>query len=117
MSIESKAYTALVGDTALMALATGGVFPVQLPDDASLPAVVYQIVDAIPAASGSAMTLNTSRVQISCMAASIGTARAMRDAVMAVAHGEGWRFELGPELKNDEGTFYMVPVDVRYEGA
>jgi hypothetical protein len=109
-------YTALKAATGFTTLATGGLFPVQLPDNASLPAAVYEVISGAPSGSGKTATLNEYRVQVSCMAASIDTARSMRDAVMAVAFGAGWRWSLGPELRNDEGTFYLVPVDLMFEG-
>lgn len=116
MSVESVVYLALTGDATLAGVATGGVFPVQLPDDAGLPAAVYEVVSGSPAASGKLYTVNEYRVQVSCMAAAVDTARAMRDAVIGVAFGRGWRWSLGPELRNDVGTFYLVPVDLMFEG-
>ena len=116
MSVESTVYTTLKAATAFTGLATGGLWPVQLPDNASLPAAVYEVISGVPTASGKTAAVNEYRVQVSCMAASIDTARSMRDAVAGVAFSSGWRWSLGPELRNDVGTFYLVPVDLMFEG-
>jgi hypothetical protein len=92
--IDAGLYTLLSGDSALTALATGGIFAVAAPDDASkYPCVAYSFV------GGSAEpTMNTSgvyrqRIELNGLAFDRPTAAAIRAAIIKAL--DGWRQLLG----------------------
>ena len=108
MTVEATLYTTLKADSTFSGLATGGIWPIQVPNDATLPAAAYGIIDMIPIASGS---LGRARVQVSCFTSSLPAARSMRDALIDIAESNSWTYSVGPEILDDEGKIYLVPVD------
>ena len=109
MSINAYFYSTLSGDATWAALATGGLFAGTLPDNPSFPAASYFSVDVVPVGSN---LVGQTRIQVSHYAVSYDTAHAMADACVDVAHDNGWAWEIGPDLWDDVGNHWVVPVDV-----
>ena len=117
MSVESDVYDAITGDSPLMALATGGVWPWPLPDNASFPSIVYMLVSDVPMASAKSGSFNSYRVQVSLCAtgnSSYEATRQMRDALQNIIDGKSnWqKIIIGPDAYDDTGKFRYLPVDI-----
>lgn len=86
--IEESLNTYLRGHALVSAEVGHNVFPDQVPDDASYPAVVYQVitrrnVHSMSGASGLEFPL----IQIGCWARKRSTAKAIRNAVVSALDG------------------------------
>jgi hypothetical protein len=94
--IEDALRAVLVADADVSALAFERVWPIRLPQSATLPAVVYQRVSTIGAiALDSPVGPTRSRVQLSAWAATFGQARQLGEAMVAAL--SGYRGEAGGE--------------------
>lgn len=109
MTVEATVYTTLKADSTYNGLITGGLWPVILPDDVDAPAAAYSIVDIVPVASGS---IGRARVQVDNFAVSEISVRSMRDALIDIANAQLWTYVIGPEMWDDAGKFFHLPVDL-----
>ena len=74
--IESSIYTAI------KSLAGGRVYPIVIPDTASLPAIVYQRISSVPVNSLDGDTgLDSVRIQISAWALTYKEAKNLSDTI------------------------------------
>ena len=82
--IQADIYTAITIDPAVQAIAGTRVYPVRLPREAVLPAVVYQVegVDPVNNLAGDS-GLDNSVIEIVCWAKDYATAQALAAAVRA----------------------------------
>jgi hypothetical protein len=84
---ESELRTLLLGQPAIAALVGERVYPVTLPQGATLPAMTYQVISG--AGDGDAHTgpgLSRRRYQFDCWAATYGTAAALGLALVQAVH-------------------------------
>lgn len=109
MSINAHFYSTLTGNSAWTTLTTGGLYAGQLPDNPSLPAASYFSVDVVPVGSN---LVGQTRIQVNHCAVSYDVAHNMADACVDVAHANGWGWQIGPDLWEDVGGYWVVPVDV-----
>lgn len=80
--IEPMIYTHLAGQAGVSALVGARIYPLIMPQDGALPALVYTIVSAVPINSlGGFSGLINPRVQIDCWAKTYGQAKALAEAV------------------------------------
>lgn len=86
--IEDALRAVLIADADVAALVTARVWPMKLPQTATLPAVVYQRVSTIGGVGLAAPVGPTrSRVQFSAWAATFGQARQLGEAVVHALNG------------------------------
>jgi hypothetical protein len=76
--IESSIYTAI------KTLASGRVYPIVLPDTATLPAIIYQRISSVPVTSLDGDTgLDSVRIQISVWSTTYKEAKELSETVRA----------------------------------
>jgi len=110
MSLESSVYSAVTGDGTIGALIGTRLYPDVAPDDATFPAMVYQVLTQVPIGSNGC---TQSRVQIDSYAASYTVVITMRDALIALANATGhWRYNAGPDFYEDDTELYRKVVEV-----
>ena len=115
--LQHASITALVGDRRALG---------QLPQGAAMPALVYQVVDGIPQPNldyTDGPQMARSRIQITALAASIPSAKALHSALRSVLdfkHNSvvagktivSCRFAfLGPMDKDNDAGIWMQPAD------
>lgn len=88
MSIETGIYAVLTGDAGVSALVGTRIYPLVVPQDASLPAIAYQRVSGGPTYTqdGDA-NLTPARFQFTCLGSSYSQAKAVATAVRAAISG------------------------------
>lgn len=111
MSVETDFYSAVTGDATMTALVGTRVYPAILPDNATLPALVYSVISQAPIGSGGC---ESTRVQVDCYAATYLTGvKALRDGLLALAQATGnWTHVAGPDFWEDELNIYRQVVDI-----
>lgn len=88
MTVNTAIYTQLSGDATLSALVSTRIYPVNAPQDAALPLVVYQRVSGPVGYSQSGATgLTWPRYQFVCKAATFDGVRAVADALYSAMDG------------------------------
>lgn len=85
--IEQSLYNALVGSAAVTALCANRIYPVQLPEQATMPAIEYQFISAVSAATLTSSGMFRTRVQIGCWGNNYGDAAKLRAAVLDLLDG------------------------------
>ena len=88
MSIESGLYAHLTSDPDVSALVGDRIYPLLVPQDATLPAIAYQRIstgrdETHTGPSG----LSQARIQLTCIADSYDAAKAVADAVRSSLDG------------------------------
>lgn len=118
MSIESGLYTHLTNDPDVSALVGDRIYPLLVPQDASLPAIAYQRIstgreEAHTGPSG----LCSARIQLTCIADSYESAKSVADAVRKSLDGFSGTmgtFEVGACFvvndRDDWASSFDVPV-------
>lgn len=83
--IEAAIRTHLIGDAGLAALVAARVYPVQLPQRPTLPALTYQRISTVPTQTRGEAAANheRTRFQIDCWAADYDSMLAVRTALGA----------------------------------
>jgi hypothetical protein len=84
MSPGQRVHAALLDSSAVTALAGARIYPMQLPPNVALPAVVYSVISKIDQESfesSTATTLKQSRVQVDSYAKQYVDAQALADAI------------------------------------
>lgn len=126
MSIEGAIYARLSNYSALAALVSDRIYPVHLPQDSALPAVVFQKVSGIPVPALVADTdLIEARYQVTCIAESYDAAtgvKAVADQVRAALRRykgtldstkiEDVQIIDETDLYDDDDKLYLVAIDV-----
>lgn len=84
MTIADDIYTTLTGDAGVSALVSTRVYPMDMPQNATLPALTYTRVSETPLVNldGENATRN-SRYQVDCFASTYTGAQALAEAVKA----------------------------------
>lgn len=107
MSIESAIVDCLEHHVGLSALVGARVYPLVLPQDAEVPAVVYQRVSAPRVhAIGGASFLASPRFQFTCWGATYASAKAVAEQVIAALDGV-----LGSIGEEDEAPQWFAQLD------
>ncbi|MFA5160921.1 MAG: DUF3168 domain-containing protein [Elusimicrobiales bacterium] len=89
MSVEQTLYDLLRQDTGVSAIAGDRLYPVRLPDEVMLPAMVYAKVSCIRYAShGGPSKLASSRFQLDCYSADYLEAKRLALAAVSALHGK-----------------------------
>lgn len=106
MSINSRLFSRLSADAGVSALVFASgiyrIYPVQVPQDAQYPAVVYQTVNNTPINHLTGESdLQNDRVQIDCYAESSDQAHALADAIKAAMQGDANNFKAVRVSRND----------------
>lgn len=110
MSAETEVYDALRLDAGVAALVGGRIYPQQLPDDVTLPAIAYRNIDSVPFASIKQVT----RVQLDVYGASYASVKGVRDAVVALSDATAnWVFYGGPDMWQEGQEVFHQSMDVR----
>lgn len=87
-------FTAFVlGNSALAALQSGRIYPIQLPQSPTLPASTYMVISNLADYSQDGLSSQTPRVQIDCYAVTYLAAHALADAYAAAI--PGWKDRFG----------------------
>jgi hypothetical protein len=112
--IQDQIYSALVESSAVTAIAGSRIYPLRLPRDASLPAVVYFVptTDAVNSLSGDSGVDNNS-VQISSWARDYKTAHTLATAVRAALGGLKAVIDDVSDEEDEETMNYCVVMSVR----
>ncbi len=114
MSVKETAYSTLANDSAVAALVATRIYPVNLPQDCTLPAVKYQLIGGIrdffidgPSRSGRA------RIRFDCWGATSDAAWGLYEAVRDAVDGLTAAYPvMAPvEFYDAEGQAYRVSVD------
>lgn len=110
MSVETVFRAAVIGDATIAALIGTRLYPVRSPDDATFPAMVFNVVSEAPNGSGGC---TQTRIQVDAYAANYETVRAMRDGLVALSNATGnWTYVNGPDMYEDDGSLYRKIVDI-----
>lgn len=83
MSIGAMVYTAVHGITGVSNVVSTRIYPIEAPQDASLPYVIYRRVSDVPDYAGNTEGLRSARIQVDCWAATYGAAQTLGDAARA----------------------------------
>ncbi len=88
MSLESELVTRLEDDAGVGAVAGNRIYPINLPQNPTLPAVTYQRITGprlrhLTGASGR----GDARIQIDCWAVTYGAGKSLAAAIQASLHG------------------------------
>jgi hypothetical protein len=90
--IQDQLYTALLGDPDVARLVEDRIFPVRLPRDAELPAIVYQIPSVEPISSLSGDSgIDNARVILSCWTSKYETAHELASSARKALIESGMR--------------------------
>ena len=122
--IESALHSHLTSDAAVSTIVGTRVYPLLIPQDASLPAIAYQRISALRVtAQDGPSNLARSRLQVTCVAESYSGVKALATAVRQALHGYkgtvdgvtvGASFlETDVDQYADESGLYSVQMDFR----
>lgn len=98
--IESDLFTLLTHDAAIAALVASRVYPVQLAEDAALPALSYQIVSAVGEPTMETSGLQRWRLQLDCWGDTYADASTLRQQVALLLDGYQGDLASGVRLQN-----------------
>lgn len=117
--IEQRLYAHLSANADLSALVASRIYPLVIPQGASLPALVYQRISGVPANhAGRVPTLESARVQINCYAQRYGQVKDLRDAVIAALEQPSAYFQCTRlaerDLYDDEDRTYALALDFSF---
>lgn len=87
MSAENAIATVLQADAAVTALVGTRIYPLKMPQNPTLPAIVHQRISTTPDMLAEGPGFAPMRVQLSLWASSFDGARALAAAVVGVLHG------------------------------
>lgn len=120
MSIEAALYAHLAADAGLAAVVSTRIYPMQLPQQPTLPALTYQRISTLPTQHrGNAIALHRRvRMQIDCWAADYDTTLTVRAAVLAamnsLAQDSGPRIDVA-QLAEDRDV--IDPLTARWRAS
>ena len=118
MSIESALYDRLTNDSGVSAEVDDRIYPTDLPQDPTMPALVYQIISHVPVHSLDTGPANarTIRIQVTAYADTRRKLTDVREAVVAAL--DGWRDQnQSPRIDRcqwQDGSDTRVPQTSRY---
>ena len=118
MTIEDALYDRLTTDTGVSAEVDTRVYPTDLPEAPTMPALTYQIISHIPVLSHDTGPANarTARIQVTAYADSRQKLTDLREAVVTAL--DGWRDQnLSPRIDRcqwQDGSDTRVPQTSRY---
>lgn len=96
MSIETALYAEMVADTGIAALVSTRVYPVQLPQSPTLPAITYQRISGSRTYVMGQPSINANpRFQITSWGATYSSAQSVAAAIRALL--DGFKGELGSD--------------------
>jgi hypothetical protein len=88
MTIESGLYGELTGDAGVAAIVSTRVYPLQVPQDVSMPAIAYQRISGRPEyAHDGDSGLKRARFQFTCQHTTVIGVKALAAAVIAALSG------------------------------
>lgn len=108
MNIVTELTAFVLANPGLAALQSGRIYPVQLPQAATLPASTYMIVSDVPAYSQDGLSSQTPRIQIDCYATTYLAVHALADAYVAAI--PSWKDRFGAPAFLASGP-YDLPDD------
>lgn len=125
MRAEKVIYSLIENDAGVTALVAGRVYPSRMPQNTTMPAVVYQVVSAnelTPIDAQAGFQVVRTRVQITAMAKNYVDVKNTLEAVrIACLYKSGTiagvkvisitRDSVGPDLRDDELAFYIQSID------
>jgi hypothetical protein len=85
--IEANIYSVLAADPGIAALAGTRIYPIELPEGPTLPALTYKMIYGLPKPTFSTSGMKRSRVQIDSRGSSYGDAVTLRQAVIVALDG------------------------------
>jgi len=123
MSLETSLVTAISADPLLSGRIGSRIYPLVVPQDATLPAIAYQVItgSGILAHDGPT-SLNNKRVQFACVGATYAAAADLADALAALLRGfkgqlgsAGVQVEFAEDVNQHDGFVDEQPAGyVRY---
>lgn len=114
MSLDTKLYTLLSGDSAVAALVSTRIYPVLAPQGAALPMVIFTRISSGREYTLSGATgLENPRVQIDCYSETYSEAKSVSEAVVAAIRGAttfrtAWD---DPRESYEEDEIFRVSID------
>lgn len=88
MTIGQDIYTELTGDAGLTALVSTRIYPNWMPQEASLPAVSYNLVsESVQNAVSGELGLRNYQFQFDCWGSSYGSAQSVAGALISAVQG------------------------------
>jgi hypothetical protein len=102
MSFQSGLFALLRADAGVMAVVSERIFPVLLPENATLPALTYHVVGGSSAPTFATSGMQKVRIQFDCFARSYLDADRARDALRQSLYGYRGTLADGTFLQNAE---------------
>lgn len=87
----------ILADTAIKAVINDRLFPLAIPQEENIPAIVYQRISSPRTLTLSGDSVNNPRIQLSCYGASYGTAKQL--AILLYQSLDCFRGALGNKVK------------------
>lgn len=125
MRAEKVIYSLIENDAGVTALISGRLFPSRMPQNTTMPALVYQVISAnelTPIDAQAGYQVVRTRVQITAMAKNYSEVKNTLEAVrIACLYKSGTiagvkvisitRDSVGPDLRDDDLAFYIQSID------
>jgi len=110
VSVEADVYAALTGNAGVAALVGTRVYPQQLPDDVTFPAIAYRNIDSVPVGG----LCEVARIQLDVYGVTYSSVKAVRDALRACCNTQrNWIWYGGPDIWQEGQSLYHQSMDVR----
>lgn len=101
-NLPAGLFSLLTADSGIAALIGTRVYPVMLPEDPTLPALLYKFVGGASSPTLTTSGMQRSRLEIDCYGATYDDASALRSAVIAALNGFQDELGDGTYLQNAE---------------
>lgn len=109
MSVETDVFTAVTGDSGVNALIGTRMYPNILPDETSMPAIVYQQISETVLGG----VCYETRLQLRLLATSYSGLKGLRDAVRTLVESKlNWVWISGPDGREENEGFHYQLVDL-----
>lgn len=99
-NLAAGLFSALTADAGIAALIGTRVYPVMLPENPTLPALIYKFVGGRSTPTLTTSGMQRSRLEIDCYGATYDDASALRSAVIAALNGLQGQLADGTYLQN-----------------
>lgn len=110
MSVETDLYSALTDNAGVTALVSTRIYPNRVPLGTVYPAIGYSMITSQKIASNNCQQ---SRIQIDFFDTTYSGAKAVRDAVTALANTlTNWTYIQGPDIYEDDTQVHHQNIDV-----
>ena len=125
MRAEKVIFSLIDNDAGVAALVSGRIYPSRLPQNTSMPALVYQVVsgtELTPIDAQAGYQVMRTRVQVTAMGKNYADVKNVLEAVrIACLYKSGMiasvkvisitRDSVGPDLRDDDLAFYIQSID------